>query len=481
MMIYPILAVALVLRLIQLGTAPFWYDEAFSALVANLDFLHAVEAIAGDVHPPLYYLLLWPLGQLGIRAEWAYRLPSVVASVLSVWVCYLILVKQGYPRPAIYAAVGLMALAPSQLHYAQEARMYAPLALAVLLAYYALISERRAWYAVALVALLYLHNYGALYALCLGVVDLLRQRRLTWGMVAGYAIPGLLFLPWFVLVSLAQMGDVAQGYWIQPLKWGTPFYALYMSFGSFSIPDIAQPVSMLVFWGLLLLALARLREAEHRPPAWVDVLILGFGPLLIAVAISLAWRPVLLFRALIPSAPFLFALMTYRIAQHSRPMQIYAAALLVPLLIAGIAGHYLYNAPNKAAGDLAQQVAYIRYLAPNEVMTTPGRVRTATILHTNDSSWVGWAWYAPEQNNLRIIDPACDQRTLGALSPRTRRGLGVVEVAPDQLTEPFFVAWSIGPTASICDAQQVKRLLVDSEKVIEVSNEYVEAGLWLSR
>lgn len=460
-----ILAVGLGIRLYQLGTAPFWYDEAYSALVAGRPLGGLLTATAGDVHPPLYYLILWPLGQMGIRAEWAYRLPSLMASLAAIWVLWMILERLAWPASARIAAAAMMALAPAQLHYAQEARMYAILVLLVLLAYYALILERRAWYALAVLGLLYIHNYGMFYCLMLGIVDLVRQRRLSWRMVTSYAVPGLLFLPWLYVIVRIQMAEVAGGYWIQQVTGGSIVYALYMMIGAFSMPDKFQAVSMVVFFGFLAYALARL--TTHRPPAWLDFLILGLGPLALAVGLSLAWRPLLLFRALIGSAPFVLSLMVYRLSVHSRGIRLYAAALVAPVIVAGIVGHYLYNVPNKASGDVLGQVAYVR--------ETYG---VTTVIHTNDSSWVGWAWYAPEMHNLRITDPACG-KTLGSLTVTTRRGLGVVEIAPEDVRAPGLIAWSLGPTASRCDEEQVDRLLAGAEEIRLIeSTAYVEAGLW---
>jgi hypothetical protein len=233
---------------------------------------------------------------------------------------------------------------------------------------------------------------------------------------------------------------------------------------------------------LALLAFGLWRFVEQRPPGWIDALALAFGPMVIALVVSYAWRPIFLFRGLFPSAAFLYMILVYRLATHERRgLQLYAAALLLPVVVAGMYGHYTYNPPNKGQGDLLSQVAYVRYLASNDYFPPGQQDRIATIVHSNDSSWIGWAWYAPEQNHVRLIDPPCPgQKTLGSLSLLTRQAIGVQEISPANITSPAFVAWSLGPTASQCDETQTYLVLEAAEPVMVISDtEYISAGLWV--
>src|SRR6266851_3852750 len=49
---------AFALRLFQLGTQSLWYDESVSLFIARQPIPELIAHTAGDVHPPLYYLLL---------------------------------------------------------------------------------------------------------------------------------------------------------------------------------------------------------------------------------------------------------------------------------------------------------------------------------------------------------------------------------------------------------------------------------------
>src|SRR5262245_63645297 len=76
-----ILITGLSLRLNHLGTQSLWLDEAFSLTIANSTPAYILETTSEDVHPPLYYFLLygWVHGVGG--TPWTGRLFSVVISL----------------------------------------------------------------------------------------------------------------------------------------------------------------------------------------------------------------------------------------------------------------------------------------------------------------------------------------------------------------------------------------------------------------
>lgn len=115
--------VALVVRL--LITRGLWVDEASSVAQAEMGFhamLHNLRTT--DVHPPLYFSLLWLDIRLFGSGELAVRLPSIAAGVALVPALYAA-GRDLYDRRAGIVAAGLAAFAPQPVWYSQEARMYA--------------------------------------------------------------------------------------------------------------------------------------------------------------------------------------------------------------------------------------------------------------------------------------------------------------------------------------------------------------------
>ena len=72
-MIYLIFLIATIIRFYRLDAAPYWYDEAFTGLLMRLDLPALLDAIAGDTHPPLYYLLVWLVTRVIGAGAWRFN------------------------------------------------------------------------------------------------------------------------------------------------------------------------------------------------------------------------------------------------------------------------------------------------------------------------------------------------------------------------------------------------------------------------
>ena len=123
-----ILLLAALLRLHQLGTQSLWNDEGNSVVQALRSLDEIAQHAARDIHPPGYYWLLHGWSRLTGSSEFALRLFSALASVLGV-ACLYVAGRWFYGRAAGLAAALFLALNGFSIWYAQEARMYALLAL----------------------------------------------------------------------------------------------------------------------------------------------------------------------------------------------------------------------------------------------------------------------------------------------------------------------------------------------------------------
>jgi len=88
-MIFPILLLALILRLINLNQS-LWLDEAVQAITAKGSFAYIFQEIIGDFHPPLYHFLMHYWVSIFGSSEIAIRMPSVLFGVGTVWLVYKI-------------------------------------------------------------------------------------------------------------------------------------------------------------------------------------------------------------------------------------------------------------------------------------------------------------------------------------------------------------------------------------------------------
>ena len=90
-----------------------------------------------DVHPPLSYLVSWFSGKLLGFSETALRLPSVLFSILTIWVVYHLAKTLKLKKPLIPSL--LLATSGLHIYYSQEARMYSLACLLVTLSLYSLV------------------------------------------------------------------------------------------------------------------------------------------------------------------------------------------------------------------------------------------------------------------------------------------------------------------------------------------------------
>lgn len=115
-------------RFHRIEAQSFWNDEGNSARIAERPIALIIEGAAGDIHPPGYYLLLAGWRALAGQSEFALRMLSALAGVLTVAVVFR-LGSDLFDRPSGLFGALAAALSPFQVYYGQEARMYALVAL----------------------------------------------------------------------------------------------------------------------------------------------------------------------------------------------------------------------------------------------------------------------------------------------------------------------------------------------------------------
>jgi len=123
-----VLFLAFFLRFHNLGVQSLWNDEGSSYVQATRSFADIAENAARDIHPPGYYWLLAVWRQFTGDSEFALRSLSAFASVLTVAFTYALGKRLFNPLAGLLAAL-FVALNTFSIYYAQEARMYALLAL----------------------------------------------------------------------------------------------------------------------------------------------------------------------------------------------------------------------------------------------------------------------------------------------------------------------------------------------------------------
>ena len=254
-----------------------WGDEWFTLTTVPQPLSQVVSTVAGNIHPPLYYVLLhywiqlpWTLSPLA-----SMRAMSAVWALVATVVIYVLWLRREGPRfQEMFLA--LWVLSPCLLLHARMARSYSmQLALASLAIYTApqWAEQPRNWkrllaYVGSSTALLYTHYLSGL-AVAAGVcVTFLLKKRFTLA-AAQVALLAVLYAPW-----VPTLGSVLRRWnWIgipYPYEGGNvisdQIVRLAYLFVSFSFGETLSTVSLLLSVALTPVVIYALWRASRNPP-----------------------------------------------------------------------------------------------------------------------------------------------------------------------------------------------------------------------
>lgn len=374
-----------ILRVYRLGAESLWIDEVFMITMATETGLRELlfEVPRFEPHPPLFNLFMWAWIRLTGTSEVAMRSPSVLFSILSIPVFYL-LVDRLFTRQTAGIAAILLAVSPFQIWYAQEARMYALLLLLTVVSFYQLVTllespdtRQGILYVGTGVLLAYLHVYGLFVvlaqALFLGWLFFRRGTEVSFSLrqyIGLYTSIGTLSLPWTglllhrILVPERYPEDAAA--WIQRPELTDLVEAF--SLLSFGVTDHTRPYQiltqppdllLLVVVLSLLFVVGGVTMGEFRSDqrgmllTWFWLFI----PLFVPFFISLWIRPMFQLRYLIVVSPAFLLLLARGVQMVPQlPVRYLVVGLILTGMVFPLPGYYAE--PNKdqwedAAGYVA--------------------------------------------------------------------------------------------------------------------------------
>jgi hypothetical protein len=133
-----ILWLTFALRVWQLGAQSLWYDEAVSLFIAQQSIPDLLAHTAGDIHPPLYYVLLHYWLAWAGTSEFTAAYFSLFFGVLLVALSFR-LARDAFGTPVGVLTAFLLSVSSFNLWYAQEVRMYTLVACLVVCSCYLLL------------------------------------------------------------------------------------------------------------------------------------------------------------------------------------------------------------------------------------------------------------------------------------------------------------------------------------------------------
>ena len=174
-----VMLIALVFRLHNLGKYSFWYDEAIVVLDRwGLQNLHGLDKLFNPDflirnHDYLKFLysreIIYYWQMFFGESEFALRFSSVVFSILSIYLLYL-LAKEIFNIKVARLASFLLAISPLHIYFAQELRVYALVSCSTLAALYSFLkiiktSKNKYWWGYTIANILNIYFLLILYFL----------------------------------------------------------------------------------------------------------------------------------------------------------------------------------------------------------------------------------------------------------------------------------------------------------------------------
>lgn len=352
-----LILLGLTVRLVGIGMRPLWLDEAYSTWFASRGWHELWTAVpAYEPHPPFYYSLLKAWRAVFGSEALALRGFSILFAVLTVPVVMAAAREQERQDPSgrLLLRAGfagfLAACAPMLVMLGQEARPYPLLIFAYAVAILGVLrlmrevtaGEPGRWSSWALLVAgtevaLWAHGLGLLYALCLALalapawLKAPRPRdRIVRGIAAASAV-ALLYLPCLAMI-LNRAGDWGTAGW---LHWHPEM--LLQLIGLYTVPYEALTIGSAVAAIAMILLIKRAMQSAIAGRGWnADraILLLWWGPTLLAVLISVLFIPVFLPRTLCATLVPAYLAIGAALARVPSPRErlLLGAAIVITLL-----------------------------------------------------------------------------------------------------------------------------------------------------
>lgn len=372
-----IVALGFGLRLVNLGSFDFWFDEVGQVLVGRaaspLDAIRTAAEHLGAA--PLDYVITWFGVRLLGESEFALRYIPVFWSALTLALVYAI--GERLQRGLGNWAALLAAISPLGIRYAQEVRFYAlALMLCALTLWLALQRSERGWLwtvtlALAMTLGLYAHVYTALIwpfilwaLLC---VTPARARTLLLRFSLAAALACLLFAPWLFGELLAEQippfADAA-GFNLETARrvlagWEMPNFAPVAARNTAS-----QPLPYLIA-ALHIVALFLALRRARTSPVWIGALgVYGLASLAVVLndmrtGYFFAPRQILnllLLRALFGG--WILQQTGVALARWRPPLRVALAVSVVVIALPSISAYYANWRDKSNASQIAEVVAH---------------------------------------------------------------------------------------------------------------------------
>jgi mannosyltransferase len=383
-------ALTLFVRMNLIESKNMWFDELYSWNTAQYDIEGIVKAAAGDIHPPLYYIVLKGWISMFSDSVFSMRFLSVIFSFLSLIFIYRISKDILKDDVKVFFVIILYAFTPINIHYAQEVRMFMMNTFLCLgSVYYFMILLRspgkraRTLFVLYSILAIYTHYFAFLIIITEGLIVTYRQIRAksdlttakTFAPLFGVII--LSYVPWFPeflsQVTSGQPWRTPQDGWSLLLNtfayFRDMFFSYFIYYKSTAIHQSANVVTIIIVMIYFALLFIAVKAKKMTGNAGV---IAAFFVIPFIIAIMISYRNSLLLSRyisiLIPYFLISFTVFTFALRNKKVSYTIIGVVLLASM--AGTKFGYEMDFKNN---DYREIISYLEdhYKEGDEVVVEP--------------------------------------------------------------------------------------------------------------
>lgn len=331
-------------------------DEYFTLTLINMPVNDIITITAGDVHPPLYYLMGKAFANATQALGWDLLFSLKILSIVP-YAIILILSATKIRKDYSWFTAGLFAFSLGIMNeffsHFLRARMYSWAILFVILAFMAFMDliekkDRKYWIPLTAFSLLCAYTQyfaaitaGAIYlVLLIYIIKFDRDELKAWALSVAAAI--LLYLPW-TFTLLSQLETIHHTYWIPGLTIETLVNALgYYAYNN-NLLFSAAAIIILAIIAFIYTRQGKNEDERNRFEILSGIRIY-LGTIILAVIFSVAFRPILVIRYLIPVSAILWLCISIILTKiEDKRMFLISFALVILLLVNGVAATVSIN------------------------------------------------------------------------------------------------------------------------------------------
>lgn len=339
----------------------FWYDETFSIELVTHPFSQVLLGTAVDVHPPLYYVILWCFCKIFGYNAVVYHVVSLIPYLI-VLILSLTLVRKRFGTQTSLILITLSSVLDTSIMFNVQVRMYEWGLLFMLLAYlalYGILHENKTssyvLFAFSALCAAYTHYYlliaVAFLYLVLIITALSRQKTYFKKTLFTCIATVLLYLPW-LFVLFDTFGRTSDSYWITevPHLWeslgyvyadvnvNNQIFGYTMAVLLFSLTIYRTLRSLNILYYEAEEGMSRLKFSLKNikftaESVWISSgLICLFGTIFTGTLVSVLFRPMYITRYIYPVAVIAWLLAGFSFSKFRRKNALTAVFLAATLI-----------------------------------------------------------------------------------------------------------------------------------------------------